>query len=112
MRGRLGADRPPLIRQRPGTAKGVTFLTLEDETGSLNLIVWRDRFEARRKTWMTGSFLLVRGVLQKADGVTHVVAEEVEDLSGILSDLRSGEAPPPRVRSEAQGRLLRSRDFH
>ncbi|HEX8570974.1 MAG TPA: error-prone DNA polymerase [Caulobacteraceae bacterium] len=101
-----------LIRQRPGTAKGVTFLTLEDETGSLNLIVWQDRFEARRKTWMTGSFLLVRGVLQKANGVIHVVSEEVEDLSHVLSDLRSAEAEPPRIRSDVQGRLLRSRDFH
>jgi error-prone DNA polymerase len=101
-----------LIRQRPGTAKGVTFLTLEDETGSLNLIVWQDRFEARRKTWMTASFLLVRGLLQKANGVTHVVADEVEDLSHVLSDLRSGETEPPRVRSDVQGSLVRSRDFH
>jgi len=101
-----------LIRQRPGTAKGVTFITLEDETGAANLIIWRDRFEADRKTWMTASFILVHGRLQKANGVVHLVADRVEDWSGELAALREREGPPPRVRMEAQGRLLRSRDFH
>jgi error-prone DNA polymerase len=61
---------------------------------------------------MTASFILVRGQLQKANGVIHLVAEQVEDWSPRLSDLRSGVGEPPRVRTEAQGRLLRSRDFH
>jgi error-prone DNA polymerase len=61
---------------------------------------------------MTGSFLLVHGRVQRANDVIHVVAEEVEDLSGVLSDLRSGHEEAPRVRSDVQGRLLRSRDFH
>ncbi|MDP8916698.1 MAG: OB-fold nucleic acid binding domain-containing protein, partial [Pseudomonadota bacterium] len=100
-----------LIRQRPGTAKGVTFITIEDETGSANLIVWRDRFEADRKTWMTASFILVQGQLQKAHDVVHLVADRVEDLSGELGRLRE-DGGVPKVRTEAQGRLLRSRDFH
>jgi error-prone DNA polymerase len=99
-----------LIRQRPGTAKGVTFVTLEDETGICNLVIWQNVFQAQRKTWMTGSFLLVQGVVQKQSGVIHIVAEQVENLSHELSRLREGEAP--RVRSQVQGRLLRSRDFH
>jgi error-prone DNA polymerase len=101
-----------LIRQRPGTAKGVTFVTLEDETGAANLVIWKDGFEAQRKIWMTASFILVRGQLQKANGVIHLVAETVEDWSGRLGDLRSGVGEPPRMHTEAQGRLLRSRDFH
>ncbi|MBW3559708.1 MAG: error-prone DNA polymerase [Proteobacteria bacterium] len=101
-----------LIRQRPGTAKGVTFITLEDETGAANLVIWQDRFQANRKTWMTASFILVRGQLQKANGVIHLVAETVEDWSPRLSDLRSGVGEPPRMQTEVQGRLLRSRDFH
>jgi error-prone DNA polymerase len=101
-----------LIRQRPGTAKGVTFVTLEDETGAANLVIWQDNFQAARKTWMTASFVLVRGQLQKANGVIHVVADTVEDWSGRLGELRSGAGEPPRVRTEVQGRLLRSRDFH
>jgi error-prone DNA polymerase len=101
-----------LIRQRPGTAKGVTFVTLEDETGVANLVIWQDGFQAARKTWMTASFVLVRGQLQKANGVIHVVADSVEDWSARLGDLRSGVGEPPRVRTEVQGRLLRSRDFH
>lgn len=101
-----------LIRQRPGTAKGVTFVTLEDETGAANLVIWQDRFLAARKTWMTASFVLVRGQLQKANGVIHVVAEAVEDWSPRLSELRSGVGEPPRMHTEVQGRLLRSRDFH
>ena len=101
-----------LIRQRPGTAKGVTFVTLEDETGIANLIVWQKNFQAQRRTWMTGSFLLVTGRLQKENGVIHLVSEKVEDLSPILADLRSGEGETPRMHAEVQGRLLRSRDFH
>ncbi len=100
-----------LVRQRPGTAKGVVFLTLEDETGPANIVVWRDVFEANRRTVMTASLLLVHGRLQHADNVTHLVAEGFEDLSARLADLKE-EGPAPQVRSRVSGRLLRSRDFH
>lgn len=102
-----------LIRQRPGTAKGVVFVTLEDETGVANAVVWKDRFEADRNLVMTASFLVVHGRVQRADGVIHVVAEGFTDLSAHLSALRDEPgAPAPRVRQKVSGRLLRSRDFH
>ena len=100
-----------LVRQRPGTAKGVVFLTLEDETGPANIVVWRDVFEANRRTVMTASLLVVHGRLQHADNVTHLVAERFEDLSARLADLKE-EGPAPRLRSRISGRLQRSRDFH
>ncbi len=102
-----------LIRQRPGTAKGVVFVTLEDETGVANAVVWKDRFEADRNVVMTASFLVVHGRVQAAEGVIHIVAEGFTDLSAELSTLRDEPgAPAPRVRQKVSGRLLRSRDFH
>ena len=102
-----------LIRQRPGTAKGVVFVTLEDETGVANAVVWKDRFEADRNVVMTASFLVVHGRVQRADKVIHVVAERFTDLSAHLASLRDEpNAPAPRVRQKVSGRLLRSRDFH
>jgi len=100
-----------LIRQRPGTAKNVTFLTLEDETGPANIVIWGDLFAANRRTVMSAGFLLVHGKLQKAGEVIHVVAQRFEDLSGALSELKA-EGPAPQVRSRVSGRLVRSRDFH
>jgi error-prone DNA polymerase len=100
-----------LVRQRPGTAKGVVFMTLEDETASANVVVWSDVFEANRRTVMTASLLVVHGRLQHADDVTHLVAERFEDLSARLADLKE-EGPAPRMRPRHSGRLQRSRDFH
>ena len=100
-----------LVRQRPGTAKGVVFLTLEDETGIANIVVWRDAFEANRRTVMSAAFLMVHGQVQSVDGVVHVVAERFTDLSHRLSELREDEAPIT-VHSRVTGRLVRSRDFH
>ncbi len=101
-----------LIRQRPGTAKGVVFVTLEDETGAANAVVWKDVFTANRRTVMASRFLVVHGRLQKAGEVIHVVAERFTDLTARLSDLRA-EGPaalePPRA---SPARLGRSRDFH
>ena len=108
---RLSVGGLVLVRQRPGTAKGVTFMTLEDETGIANIVVWRDVFEANRRLVMTSSFLIVHGQVQSAEGVVHVVAERFEDLSGLLSQLREDGAEIA-VRSNVTGRLVRSRDFH
>ena len=83
------------LRQRPGTASGVTFVTLEDETGWLNLIVWRDLAERQRRVLLESQMLGVVGELQKAEGVTHVLAHRLEDLSELLAGLDT-----------------RSRDFH
>lgn len=64
-----------ICRQRPDTAAGTVFLTLEDETGFVNLIVWPDRFEKFKTTLLTGSFLAVSGKLQQRDSVHHLVIE-------------------------------------
>ncbi len=102
-----------LIRQRPGTAKGVVFVTLEDETGVANAVVWKDRFEADRNTVMTASFLIVHGRVQSAEGVIHVVAERFTDLSAELGQLRDDpEASGPAAHRRGDRRLQRSRDFH
>jgi DNA-directed RNA polymerase len=76
-----------ILRQRPGTAKGVIFLTLEDETGVVNVIVWRHIYETFRRAVIAGRMLRVTGRLQRAHSVTHVLAEKIEDLSPMLDAL-------------------------
>ena len=76
-----------LVRQRPGTAKGVIFVTLEDETGVSNVIVWRKIYERFRRAVIAGRCLRVTGRLQREGDVTHIVAEEIEDISWMLDDL-------------------------
>jgi DNA-directed RNA polymerase len=76
-----------ILRQRPGTAKGVIFLTLEDETGVVNIIVWRHIYERFRRAVIAGRMLRVTGRLQRAHSVTHVLAEQIEDLSPMLDRL-------------------------
>lgn len=73
-----------VVRQRPGSAKGVVFMTLEDETGIANVVVWARVFERYRSVIMASRFVKVRGRLQKADGVIHLVAEYIEDASPLL----------------------------
>jgi error-prone DNA polymerase len=73
-----------LIRQRPGTAKGVIFMTLEDETGIANAIVWARTFERFRPVVLGARLVAVTGPLQNESGVVHVVAERIEDLSPML----------------------------
>lgn len=73
-----------ILRQRPGTAKGVIFVTLEDETGIVNVIVWRKIYEQFRRAVIAGRLLRVTGRLQRAHSVTHLIAEEVEDISDML----------------------------
>ncbi|HEY1927182.1 MAG TPA: error-prone DNA polymerase, partial [Caulobacteraceae bacterium] len=99
-----------LIRQRPGTAKGVVFVTLEDETGSANAVVWADAFAANRRTVMSASFLVVHGRLQRAGEVIHIVAERFTDLSGSLAELK--QRGVFKDGGSARPRLIRSRDFH
>jgi error-prone DNA polymerase len=97
-----------LNRQRPGTASGVMFATLEDETGIANLIVWPKVFERQRVMFMTTRFLEVEGRLQKANGVTHVIVERGTDLTDKLALLRQDAGA---ARGQAP-HLQRSRDFH
>ncbi len=83
-----------LVRQRPGTAKGVIFMTIEDETGVANIIVWKKVYERFRPIVLGARLIKVTGKLQKSEAkgpngvsVTHVVAERIEDLSWRLSEL-------------------------
>jgi len=87
-----------ILRQRPGTAKGVIFLTLEDETGVINVIVWRKLYEGFRRAIIAGRLLRVTGRLQHEGGVTHLIAEYIEDISDMLDLLVQGDAAlqPPR----------------
>ena len=71
-----------ITRQRPGTAKGFVFLTLEDETGISNIIVRPDLFDRERMAVIRHPFLLVDGVLQNQDGVLSIKAERVEGIEG------------------------------
>ncbi len=83
------------LRQRPGTAKGVTFLTLEDEDGLVNVVVWRHVAQRDRRALMTSRLLCVHGHLESASGVQHLIAARLEDLTGLLGPL-----------------AMSSRDFH
>jgi error-prone DNA polymerase len=76
-----------ITRQRPGSAQGVTFVTLEDETGSINLIVWRDVAERQRRALVGSRLMGVAGELQVQGEVRHVIARRIVDLSGWLGAL-------------------------
>ena len=81
-----------ILRQRPGTAKGVIFLTLEDETGVVNIVIWRTLYERFRRAVIAGRLLRVTGRLQREAGVTHVIAELIEDISPLLDTLLDPDA--------------------
>ena len=76
-----------ITRQRPGTAKGFVFLTLEDETGISNVIVRPDVYARDRAIVVDSPFLLVEGILQVQDGVTAIKAERMERLEGLLASM-------------------------
>jgi error-prone DNA polymerase len=77
-----------LCRQRPGIAFGVTFITLEDETGIANLIVWRDTFERYRGEARLSAVLLVRSVVQRQGQMVHMHAQELASADGIVPAMR------------------------
>ncbi len=77
-----------LVRQRPGTAAGVCFITIEDETGSINLIAFKDIFERFRQTIVYSRLLMVKGRLQREKGVTHVIIKQCWNKSSLLSRLQ------------------------
>jgi error-prone DNA polymerase len=82
-------------RQRPGTASGVTFVTLEDETGQVNVVVWRDLADKQRRELLGSRLLAVYGVLERQGEVTHLIAGHLKDLTPLLGVL-----------------VTHSRDFH
>jgi error-prone DNA polymerase len=75
------------IRQRPGSANGVIFMTIEDETGIANIIVWPKTFERFRPIILGARYIAVHGLLQQESGVIHVVAARLEDLTFLLARL-------------------------
>lgn len=76
-----------LVRQRPGTAKGVIFITLEDETGISNIVVWEKTYERFRRAVVAGRLLRVTGTIQRENTVVHIIARQVEDISPMLDEL-------------------------
>ncbi len=116
-----------LIRQRPGSAKGVCFITLEDETGVANLVVWPKVMEAFRKVIMRARIIDVRGYVQRDEDVIHVVATHLTDRSDALELLSNDVMEPPLARADEVKKTLpnsthghprnvrvipKSRDFH
>ena len=121
-----------ITRQRPGTASGVVFLTLEDETGVSNVIVWPKIYEQFRRIVMGGRLLRVSGYLQREGLVVHLIAQQIEDMSHRLAELghpmdevigetlpQADDTPRPRKQParamhprEQAKRLFPSRDFH
>jgi error-prone DNA polymerase len=129
--GRVSVCGLVITRQRPGTASGVIFLTLEDETGVSNVVVWPKLYETYRRSVMGARLLRVTGYLQREGIVVHLIAQHIEDLSARLSELghpmgamvgvttpETDQAPRPlpapramHPRDQAK-RLFPSRDFH
>ena len=115
-----------LVRQRPGTASGVIFATLEDETGVANIIIWPKIYEQYRRIVLTSRLFGIRGRVQKEGIVVHIIADEVEDLTYELATISTAEDPggdnqdphiPKTTRHEIQqlraARFVpKSRDFH
>jgi len=136
---KIGNDTPVtvagivLVRQHPGTAKGVVFMTLEDEDAICNIIVWPKIFERFRPVVIGGRLILVKGRLQREGLVTHIIADEIRDQSRLLDTLTSRDGPvpiaparadevkrggghdsrdPDRRRKNRPDLLYPSRDFH
>jgi error-prone DNA polymerase len=82
-----------LVRQRPGSASGVIFITIEDETGTANLIVWPKVFERQRRLILSAGMIAAKGRLQREGEVVHLIAQELFDLSGLLRSV--GECGEP-----------------
>ncbi len=121
-----------LVRQQPGTASGVVFMTIEDETGIANIVIWNRLYEAARRTILTSRMIKVTGQIQKESDVVHLVAHTLEDLTPLLNsvggrgdpfrapdlrgdDFRHGEPPPdPRSVPKRRDEVINmpSRDFH
>jgi len=94
-----------LMRQRPGTAKGIIFLTLEDETGIANLVVFPNVSDAHRPVVMAAGLVIATGRIEKADGVIHLRVTDLEDGTGLLNHLVGSE-------DDATTMLRRARSFH
>jgi error-prone DNA polymerase len=98
-----------LIRQRPGSAKGVCFITLEDETGVANIVIWPDVMEKQRKVIMGARLMEVRGRVEYDDEVVHVIATQLTDATGSLHALSDDLLVSPIARADHVNNPLPSR---
>ncbi|ABA06110.1 nucleic acid binding, OB-fold, tRNA/helicase-type [Nitrobacter winogradskyi Nb-255] len=91
-----------LVRQMPGSAKGVMFITIEDETGIANVVVWPKVFEQNRRTILSAGMIGIRGRIQREGDVVHLVAHQLADLSAALASVgeRNGEFSVPHGRGD------------
>lgn len=76
-----------LVRQKPGSAKGVMFMTIEDETGVANIVVWPSLFEKQRRIVLGSAMMAINGKIQREGGVVHLVAQRMFDLTSDLASL-------------------------
>jgi len=84
-----------LVRQMPGSAKGVVFITIEDETGIANLVIWPKLYERQRRVILSAGMLAVHGRIQREGEVVHLVAHQVSDLSNALASVAAATLPSP-----------------
>jgi error-prone DNA polymerase len=98
-----------LIRQRPGSAKGVCFITLEDETGVANLVVWPDVMEKQRRVIMGARLMEVRGRVEYDDEVIHVIAHHLADATDALYGLADDLLASPVARADHVASPLQTR---
>jgi error-prone DNA polymerase len=82
-----------LVRQKPGSAKGVLFITIEDETGIANGIIWPARFEAQRRVVLSSAMIGIKGMVQREGQVIHVIADRIEDLTPMLRTVGERDFP-------------------
>ncbi|AHI24897.1 putative DNA polymerase III alpha subunit [Komagataeibacter xylinus E25] len=101
-----------LVRQRPGSGEGVCFITLEDETGIANLVIWPDIFEKYRSIILSASMMAARGRIQREGDVVHLVALELTDLSGLLRQVGTRGGADDPANSGLDRLSFRSRNFH
>ncbi|MBB4087553.1 error-prone DNA polymerase [Sphingomonas carotinifaciens] len=90
-----------LVRQKPGSAKGVLFITIEDETGIANGILWPDRFEAQRRTVMSASMVGLKGRVQKEGEVIHIICDRIIDHGDLLTTVGDMSFPHRTGRGDA-----------
>jgi error-prone DNA polymerase len=89
-----------LVRQMPGSAKGVVFITIEDETGIANLVIWPKLYERQRRVILSAGMLAIHGRIQREGEVVHLVAHRVSDLSDALAGHRDATFPLPHGRGD------------
>ncbi|MFN7002467.1 MAG: error-prone DNA polymerase [Roseinatronobacter sp.] len=107
--GRITVCGLVITRQRPGTASGVIFITLEDETGVSNIVVWPKIYEANRRAVIGGRLLRVTGRVQREGAVIHVIAEQIADCSHLLGEMGRGLIDPTAGRGDEARRPVPTR---